>query len=213
MTLFKDLYRGEAVNLTDIHPLHQIDKMDDYYDKFESVPGFPGYTCNRKGEIRGQPSKANPLGKLLKPSLGGRKGTQRLKVALCKDDTAHTTQVHRVIGLTFLGSCPYDGWSIDHIDPAQPLNNHISNLRWASPQTQEANKLMQKDNTSGAKGLVRHTTKTSSGWQSSLRHNGTLYRKFFIKKWDAFEWLRSQRIELGLSVDEAIFGKFIPEIN
>lgn len=181
---------------------------DEFYSKFEPVPGFPGYTCNRKGEVRGISSNKHPFGKLLKPSLGGKKGTQRLKVNLLKDGVSTTIKIHTIIGTTFLGPKPFPTWSIDHIDPKQPLNNHITNLRWASPETQNANTLLQKDNTSGARGLIKHVKK---GWNCLITHEGTRYRAYFIKKYDAFEWLRLRRIDLGLSVNEDCFGRYIPE--
>lgn len=171
--------------------------------EFIDVPGWPGYSCNRMGEVKGI------HGRILKPSLGGRIGTQRLKLNLCKDNKHYTIKVHNIIGATFLGAKPNPRWTIDHIDHRQPLNNCLTNLRWASPIIQEANKGIQKDNTSGAKGLIKH--KNSAGWCCLLRYQGQAHRKYFVKKLDAFNWLRDKRIELGLSVEEHIFGSFIEE--
>ena len=186
--------------------------MEDYippdYSEFVPIRGYPGYTCNRNGEVRGQPSKPNPMGKLLKPSLGGRIGKQRLKMQLCKDNVAETVKVHTIIGSTFLGAKPSPKHSIDHINCAEPWNNNIDNLRWASPELQGANTPMQLDNTSGARGLTKHKKK---GWAWMIRCEHVTYRGYKVNKLDAYNALKDKRIELNLSIESHIFGKYIPE--
>jgi hypothetical protein len=168
------------------------------YD-FVDVPGWPGYSCNRMGEVKGI------HGRILTPQL---KGSNRLRVALSKDGKQSTIHIHKIIGATFLGAKPNPRWTIDHIDHRQPLNNCLTNLRWASKETQQSNTGIRKDNESGVRGLVKHT---KGGWHPRVNHEGLSHRKYFVKKLDAFNWLRDKRIELGLSVEEHIFGSFIEE--
>ena len=50
-------------------------------------------------------------------------------------------RAHVVVALTFLGSRPSEQHTVDHID-RNPLNNSVSNLRWASREEQAANTSM-----------------------------------------------------------------------
>lgn len=61
---------------------------------------------------------------------------------------------HRVIGLLFIPN-PENKTTIDHID-RNPLNNDISNLRWATVSEQMLNREMSEDfyKTIGRKGLI-----------------------------------------------------------
>lgn len=55
----------------------------------------------------------------------------RLTVKLSKDGKAKTHLVHRLVAAAFFGPCP-DGLQVAHAD-GDPTNNHVANLRYATP--------------------------------------------------------------------------------
>jgi hypothetical protein len=75
-------------------------------------------------------------------------------------------QNHRIIFLYHHGYLPQ---FVDHADN-NPLNNKIENLREATAAQNQHNKLIQKNNTSGVKGVSWH--KPSNKWLVHLRVNG-----------------------------------------
>jgi hypothetical protein len=82
---------------------------------------------------------------------------------------------------------------VDHIDNMQTLDNRRSNLRVTLKQNQQ-NRGMQKNNTTGFKGVVWH--KNRHAWQAQIRINGKrLYLGLFptaeeaAQVYDDFAWL------------------------
>jgi hypothetical protein len=72
-------------------------------------------------------------------------------------------KMHRLIFMWHFGFLPNE---IDHID-GNPLNNQIENLRAASRSQNQQNKKIQKNNTSGFKGVYKHKDK----WRVRLMIN------------------------------------------
>lgn len=58
-------------------------------------------------------------------------------------------RVHRIIALTFLGPEPSGKGYVAHND-GNPLNNDLSNLRWASPKENAADTLIHGTRNRGA---------------------------------------------------------------
>lgn len=73
---------------------------------------------------------------------------------------------HRLAWLYIYGIFPID--MIDHID-GNPINNKITNLRECNVSENGRNRLAQKNNTSGFKGVTWH--KTRGKWRSSMMLN------------------------------------------
>jgi len=61
------------------------------------------------------------------------------KVGLCRGGRTRTHQLHRLVGLAFLGSPPFIDSVIAHWD-GDPTNNAVTNLRWATRVENEADK-------------------------------------------------------------------------
>lgn len=74
--------------------------------------------------------------------------------------------VHRISYYMHHGECPS---YIDHIDN-NPFNNHILNLRPATPAQNQWNHGLSKSNTSGVKGLS--WAKKYNKWLACIRYNG-----------------------------------------
>lgn len=64
-------------------------------------------------------------------------------------------------------------WGKDHID-CNPLNNRRSNLRKCNDSTNQANKSMLRNNTSGFKGVTYN--KDNKNWRSQICCNKIIYR-------------------------------------
>jgi hypothetical protein len=91
--------------------------------EWREIPGHPNYDISEYGDIR----RAS-TGLILKPALGPR---GYLRVSLCHDGSRNVTVVHRLVCAAFNGKQPKGRRVVAHCD-GNALNNHYSNLRWAS---------------------------------------------------------------------------------
>lgn len=66
-----------------------------------------------------------------------------------------------------------DGFQVDHID-GNGLNNRRENMREATNAQNAHNSRIQRNNTSGFKGVSRHNR--SAKWCAQIRLNGSCYR-------------------------------------
>jgi hypothetical protein len=94
---------------------------------WKPIPGFPGYDISNYGNVvsyRNNYGRIDRDGHLIKPSI-----KRKYKVVqLSKDGRKWHIAIHRLVLLAFYGPCP-KGLECCHND-GNPLNNHISNLRW-----------------------------------------------------------------------------------
>lgn len=83
---------------------------------------------------------------------------------------------------------------VDHVD-GDPLNNCRSNLRTCNASQNQANKRVQRNNTSGYKGVVFH--KESQTWHAVIKHNSrTISLRYHKTKEEAFSAYREAAIAL-----------------
>ena len=73
-----------------------------------------------------------------------------------------------MVAIAFIEN-PENKKCVDHIDN-NPLNNHISNLRWASYQENSYNRKINIKNTSGVKGV--HFNKNANKWEAKITIDG-----------------------------------------
>ena len=103
-----------------------------------AVPGYEGlYEVSSCGRVRRRSkSRMAPAGYVLK-QRSPRNGYCRC--ALFKHHRYWHTRTHRLVALAFLGPPPFPGAHVAHFD-GDKANNHVSNLRWATPAENEADK-------------------------------------------------------------------------
>ena len=106
-----------------------------------------------------------------------------------------TYQAHRLIFLWHLGYLPP---MLDHIN-GNGRDNRIENLREATPNQNQHNRCINKNNTSGHKGVVWN--KTQNKWQAKCKNNGVYkHLGYFSSIDDASEVVAKYRV--------ATHGKF-----
>ena len=89
---------------------------------FRMIDNYPCYDVSNFGLVRNRKT-----GRLLKPAVNG---AGYLHVVLRKKNKSYTQRIHRLVCETFIDN-PNNYKCVDHIDRCR-INNHVSNLRWAS---------------------------------------------------------------------------------
>jgi hypothetical protein len=98
------------------------------WKSLESID-FPNYMGSTYGRLK------NRFDRIIKGSLHG--GYYRTGIVNNKNQTK-SVLIHTLIARIFLGPPPDDTYTVDHID-GNRINNHVTNLRWASPKEQRMN--------------------------------------------------------------------------
>lgn len=100
--------------------------------------------------------------------IGCPMGTGHLICGVKIGDIKYKLLVHRIIWAMHYGTWPE---FIDHID-RNPQNNHIENLREADKRLNSINRGLQKNNTSGVRGIHKY----GPYWQAYItNHNKRVY--------------------------------------
>lgn len=104
-------------------------------EEWRPVKDYIDYFVSNWGRIKSLKSGKE---RILKPGIN--KG--HLQVELRKDGEGHNKQVHRLVAEAFIPN-PENKPYVDHID-GNPLNNNVSNLRWATPKENSNNPVTLK---------------------------------------------------------------------
>jgi len=88
-----------------------------------------------------------------------------------REKTPTGTRVRGILLHRFIINAP-DGFLVDHID-RNSFNNKKSNLRICDTHTNAVNARMFRNNTSGARGVYKHSS--SKKWRASIRNRGIVY--------------------------------------
>ena len=97
-------------------------------EEWREVVGFPDYLVSNLGIVKRDTH-------ILKQRICNK----HYVINLCKDVIKTTKKVHRLVALAFLPN-PENKPTVDHINNQEPLNNNITNLRWASHKEQANNR-------------------------------------------------------------------------
>lgn len=124
--------------------------------------------------------------------VAGRKNKGRLEPYVYSCVSGKTIRLHNFI------MNPEDDMIVDHID-GNPTNNRRSNLRLCTEAQNSKNKSIQRNNTSGHKGV--HLNKKSGKWVSRISVDG---KRIVLGTFDKFDDAVNARKE----ADEKYFGEF-----
>jgi hypothetical protein len=100
-----------------------------------------------------------------------------LHLDLCKNGKPKKHKVHRLVAQYFLLNAD-EKLFVDHID-GNTLNNHVSNLRFATKQENNRNRTMSSKNTTGFKGVCYN--KSKKRYQANITINGKLKHLGYYK--------------------------------
>jgi hypothetical protein len=134
-------------------------------EMYMPIDDYSNYEVSNYGNI-----KNKKTGKILKPALNN-KGYEYVNLY---DGTnkPKTFKIHRLVLITFEGKSKDENQKcVDHIDNDR-TNNCLFNLRWVSQQQNNFNRLMNKNNTSGIKGV--RFDKARNKWKAYIMINGKL---------------------------------------
>ncbi len=133
---------------------------------YTKINGYDNYAISNFGNVLNITTQ-----KFLKPLIHN-KGYYY--VCLWKNSVRKNYTIHRLLGIYFIDN-PNNLPCIDHID-GNRTNNSISNLRWASYQTNNRNSTKRYNCSSIHKGVVFNKNK----WNAQI-HN---YKKIHIGRYD-----------------------------
>ena len=92
---------------------------------WKSIPGFLDYEVSEHGDVRRGPSRLMPE---------RTQGNGRKRFALSKGGRLFRMKAHQLVALAFIGPPPFEGAQVCHNDGFHH-NNHYSNLRWDTSQS------------------------------------------------------------------------------
>jgi hypothetical protein len=152
---------------------------------WKQIDGYDNYYVSTDGQVR------NASGLILKQ----RKDNGYYRVGLYKNKKQEFNRVHRLVALAFI---PLEAGKdfVDHHD-GERANNSVTNLRWATRQENNQNRTMNKNNTSGFKGVRFERGK----WRAQITIDGKLIHLGYFEKIEEAVAVRSARAN-------EVFGEF-----
>lgn len=128
---------------------------------WKDIAGYEGlYQVSNCGQVR------NRKGKVITLFLRGK--NKVLYIVLYKNNIKKRISVHRLVAETFIANAENKPL-VDHID-RNALNNHASNLRWATRQENDRNRSPVGDRSSKYKGVRRRNK--GKPWRVTITLNG-----------------------------------------
>ena len=154
------------------------------------IKDFPNYQVSNLGNV-----KNIKTGRILKQRL---KKNGYKDITLCVNSNKYTKLVHQLVAGAFLENIE-NKTCVDHINNDRQ-NNNINNLRYATIIENGRNRVIAKNNTSGAKGVSYR--KDINKWRAWITIDGLFVN---LGHFDTFEEAKQARVD---AVKKA-FGEFI----
>jgi hypothetical protein len=155
--------------------------------EWRPIPSCPDYEISEYGDIRRVvDAKGFKAGRIVRGRIRKGKGYQQAKL-VTKTGKQKEFFVHRLVAEAFIGPCPSDKNQIAHFD-GNRLNNHWSNLRWATPKENGEDSTRHQSHWGERGGRPRLTTTKVSEARSRYRgkHGGVsqlaLAREFGVSR-------------------------------
>lgn len=137
-------------------------------------------------------------GKVAGTVAGTVRGKQYVRVRVTASGAKSTILAHRIIWEMHHGPIP-EGIMVDHID-RNPRNNRIENLRLATAGESVLNRCLQRNNTTGFRGVVF----TAGKYQASISVRG---KNIYLGRFDTAE----MAAEAYAKASESRISQFVPE--
>jgi len=147
---------------------HQNNLIKLNVEVWKSINGYEKYQISSFGNVKNVKS-----GRILKPQIDTR-GYHH--VNLCKNNKAKTCIIHSLVANAFIDNSENKP-CIDHIN-CNKLDNNVINLRWATTIENGRNTCIQKNNSSGVKGV--YFDKDRNKWCAHVKVN---YKRRFIGRY------------------------------
>ena len=157
-------------------------------EEWKFINGYENYKISDHGNV-----KNNITNKMLKHRINNR-GYNNVDLY---NIGKRTKPIHRLVAEAFLEN-PDNKRCVDHID-RDKLNNHKSNLRYATNSENNMNKSRQSNNTSGAIGVFFR--KDRNKWRAVINQNGN---KIHLGSFETKE----EAIEARSKAEETYFKAF-----
>ena len=141
---------------------------------FVTIAGYPNYKVSNFGNVKSITTQL-----IMK---GTKRSNGYFNVSLTNNEDKSNKTIHRLVANAFIDN-PLEKKNVDHIDHNR-LNNHVSNLRWATSTENNQNRSMHSNNKSGITGVIWN--KERKKWRAYITKNKVIkYIGCFINKEDA----------------------------
>lgn len=117
---------------------HSHDGAQDAIEVWKVSPSFPNYAISSYGRVKRLTSSTCAKAGTIRRNQKSRDGYS--VVALVKDGKTSYCRIARLVCEAFLGEPPSSRHQAAHKD-ADRTNDNLSNLRWATPEENEADKI------------------------------------------------------------------------
>ncbi len=164
-------------------------------ENWKAIEGYENYEISDHGNLRNIKTQ-----RIRKPYINGLNKSGYYHVDLTKNKTKAHLKIHRLVAQAFLEN-PENKKCVDHIDRNR-LNNHISNLRFATNSENGMNKSKHSNNISGIVGVC--FCKTKNKWKAKIQQDGkSKHLGFFESKEEA--------IQARQNAEETYYKEFRPQ--
>jgi hypothetical protein len=126
--------------------------------EWRPIDDYENYSISSTGQVRN-----NKTERIMKLDL---RPNGYYQVGLSKNGKTKTYYPHRLVALAFIPLEPGKDF-VDHKD-GHPENNSVENLRWCTQQENTRNRTINKNNTSGYKGVYKMKEK----WCAQIKIDG-----------------------------------------
>ena len=158
-------------------------------ETWKSINGYENYEISDHRNIKNITTH-----KMLSPNI---RSTGYYFIEVYDNKIRRTKAIHRLVAEAFLEN-PDDKRCVDHID-RDKLNNHKSNLRYATNSENNMNKSRQSNNTSGAIGVSFR--KDRNKWRATIQKDGKLIHLGYFET-------KEGAIEARSKAEETYFKEF-----